>query len=89
MAIRYLPYNDIDKKKWDACIAAADNGLVYAGSMYLDAMAQNWDALILDDYKAVMPLTWKKKYSIHYLYQPFFTSCLGVFGKNISPRTSK
>jgi Acetyltransferase (GNAT) domain len=85
MAIAYLPYNDIDKKKWDACIAAADNSLVYAGSMYLDAMAQNWDALILDDYKAVMPLTWKKKYSIHYLYQPFFTSSLGVFGKNISP----
>lgn len=44
-------------------------------------MSENWDALILDDYKAVMPLAWKKKYSIHYLYQPFFTACLGVFGE--------
>lgn len=47
-------------------------------------MSENWDALVLDDYKAVMPLTWKKKYGIHYLYQPFFTASLGVFGKNIS-----
>ena len=41
-------------------------------------------ALIWNDYEAVMPLTWKKKYGIHYLYQPYFTACLGVFGKNIS-----
>ncbi len=84
MAIAYIPYNEIDKLKWDSCIAVADNSLIYATSTYLDAMAQNWDALVLDDYKAVMPLTWKKKYSVYYLHQPFFTSCLGVFGKNIS-----
>ena len=81
LAIAYLPYKSIDKKKWDNCIVSADNCLIYATSFYLDAMSENWDALVLDDYKAVMPLTWKKKYSIHYLYQPFFVACLGVFGK--------
>lgn len=84
MAIAYIPYSNIDKQKWDNCIAAADNSLIYATSIYLDAMAQHWDALVLNDYEAVMPLTWKKKYGIHYLYQPFFTSCLGLFGQNIS-----
>ena len=84
MNIQYLPYQQIDKQKWDACVAAADNGLIYAYSFYLDAMAKHWDALVLGDYEAVMPLTWNKKYSIHYLYQPFFTSSLGLFGKNIS-----
>ena len=34
---------------------------------------------------SVMPLTWNKKYGIHYLYQPPFTASLGVFGNNISP----
>ncbi len=84
MAIEYVPYQHIDKAKWDDCINNAGNGLIYATSIYLDTMSENWDALVLDDYKAVMPLTWKKKYSIYYLYQPFFTACLGVFGKNIS-----
>lgn len=84
MAIAYVPYSNIDKQKWDDCIHSADNSLVYATSIYLDTMSENWDALVLDDYKAVMPLTWKKKYSIHYLYQPFFTASLGIFGKDIS-----
>jgi hypothetical protein len=79
--IKYLTYQQINKTKWDACIDNADNGLIYGYSFYLDAMAKNWDALVLNDYEAVMPLTWNKKYSIHYLYQPPFTACLGVFAR--------
>ena len=84
MAIRYCTYEEIDKKKWDECIEHSPNGLIYACSCYLDAMAANWDALVLDDYQAVMPLTWNRKYSIYYLYQPPFTACLGIFGKQLS-----
>ncbi|NOT50475.1 MAG: GNAT family N-acetyltransferase [Chitinophagaceae bacterium] len=82
--IQYLSNDKIDKVKWDQCIDKADNGLIYAYSFYLDAMAENWDALVLDDYEAVMPLTWKKKYGIHYLYQPFLTAQLGLFGSSIN-----
>ena len=81
MEINYLTYQQINKKKWDACVDTAPNGLIYAYSFYLDTMAKNWDALVLGDYEIVMPLTWNKKYRIHYLYQPAFTACLGVFGK--------
>ena len=84
MAITFLQYHQIDKLKWDACIDTAPNGLVYAYSFYLDTMAKNWNAIILNDYEAVMPLTYKKKYGIYYLYQPYFTAALGVFGKAIS-----
>jgi len=84
VGIEYVPYQHIDKLKWDACIAAADNGLIYATSLYLDTMAENWDALVLNDYEAVLPLTWRKKYGIHYLYQPYFTACLGLFGQHIN-----
>ena len=79
MPIRYVTYQQIDKAKWDACIASVDNGSIYAYSFYLDTMAKHWDALILNDYEAVMPLTWNKKYGIAYLYQPFFTASLGIF----------
>lgn len=87
MEISYCKYQQIDKTKWDACISHADNGLVYAYSYYLDAMAKHWDALVLNDYEAVMPLTWNKKYSIYYLYQPPFTACLGVFGRSLHAET--
>ncbi len=87
MEIHYLKYEQINKTKWDACISRADNGLIYAYSYYLDAMAKHWDALVLNDYEAVMPLTWNKKYRIHYLYQPPFTACLGVFGHAITAGT--
>ncbi|MBX2935503.1 MAG: hypothetical protein KF825_14765 [Ferruginibacter sp.] len=86
MAIIYLTYQQIDKLKWDACINTASNGLVYGYSFYLDAMAKNWDALVLDDYDAVMPLTYNRKYAVYYLYQPAFTACLGVFGNNITTK---
>lgn len=93
MEIRYLTYQQIDKIKWDTCIDNADNGLIYGYSFYLEAMAKNWDALVLsagsggNDYEAVMPLTWNKKYNIHYLYQPPFTACLGIFGGSLSAET--
>ncbi len=78
--IHYLRRREIDAVKWDACIGAAANGLIYGRSFYLDHMtAGQWDALVLDDYQAVMPLTWKKKWGIAYLYQPPFTQQLGIF----------
>jgi len=75
---------DIDDGKWDACIKNAANSLIYGYTFYLDTMGKHWDALVLGDYEAVMPLTYNKKYGICYLYQPPFMASLGVFGKNIT-----
>lgn len=83
-SIQYLTYSQIDKFKWDACIDKASNGLIYGYSFYLDHMAKDWDALVLNDYESVMPLTWNKKYGFKYLYQPFLTAQLGIFGKQVS-----
>jgi hypothetical protein len=47
-------------------------------------MSQNWDALVYKDYEIVMPLTWKQKFGIRYLYQPFLTAQSGVFGTGIT-----
>ena len=54
--IQYLLHYEIDKSKWDKCINGADNGLIYGYSFYLDHMAKHWDALVLNDYEAIMPL---------------------------------
>jgi hypothetical protein len=88
--IQYIQQTDIDQKKWDDCIDHSVNGLIYSYSWYLDAMSGHWDALVLNDYEAVMPLTWNKKYGVHYLFQPFFCASLGVFSrKKIEKKTVK
>ncbi|MBN1185943.1 MAG: hypothetical protein JXB49_26920 [Bacteroidales bacterium] len=79
--VEYIRHNDIDKQRWDECIESASNRLLYAYSWYLDIVCPKWDALVEGDYEVVMPLTWNKKYGLEYLYQPFFTQQLGVFGK--------
>lgn len=90
MSITYLTYPQIDKNKWDGCINQSRNRLIYAQSFYLDAMAENWDALVLNDYEAVMPLTWKKKWGVRYLYQPAFMQQGGIFFTNrLAPSTIK
>lgn len=79
MPIYYLAHTNIDRQRWDTCVQQAANSLPYCYSWYLDIVSPQWDALILDDYSAIMPLTWKKKYGVRYLHQPFFTQQLGVF----------
>ena len=70
---------DLDIDKYDACIAASVQFRIYAFSWYLDAVSENWEVLILNDYEAVMPLPWKQKYFLKYITQPFFCQQLGIF----------
>jgi hypothetical protein len=78
--IKILSRKEIDTSKWNDCVAKCSNSLVYAYTNYLDALAINWQGLIINNYKAVMPLPYKKKWGISYLYQPPFTQQLGLFG---------
>ncbi len=43
----------------------AFNGLIYAKSWYLDIVADQWDALVENDYEKIFPLVHRKKYGIH------------------------
>lgn len=80
--ISYIKRNQIDNLKYDNCIKLAVNSRIYVFSWYLDIVAENWDLLVLDNYEAVMPLPWKSKYFIKYIYPPAWTQQLGVFSKN-------
>jgi hypothetical protein len=81
--IQYLPQHQVDKGAWDRCIDTAPNGVIYAYTRWLDAMSTHWDALVLGDYEAVMPLPFRQKWGIHYIYQPFLTAQLGLFGTGV------
>jgi hypothetical protein len=80
--LQHVYHTQINKVKWDACILASQNPLIYAQSWYLDIVSPNWEALIVDDYKCIFPLTIKNKFGIDYLCNPFFTQQLGMFYMN-------
>ncbi len=44
--IRHLKNDEIEREKWDECIAAAFNGNVYGFSWYLDIVSPGWEALV-------------------------------------------
>ncbi|HSH51830.1 MAG TPA: hypothetical protein VK982_08935, partial [Bacteroidales bacterium] len=79
MVIKYLKHYEIDFKRWDKAVYNSVNSLVYATSWYLNIVNPTWEALVTDDYDIVMPLTFRKKYGIKYLYKPFFSQFLGLF----------
>jgi hypothetical protein len=82
MKINYIKRKDLDIEKYDACIEQSTQSRIYAFSWYLDIVADKWDALVLEDYKAVMPIPWKRKFGIKYVVQPYFCQQLGVFSKD-------
>ncbi len=79
MQVRYLKNTDIDRGRWDEVVSRSAHDLPYGHCWYLDVVSPGWEALVADDYEAVMPLTWNKKFGIRYLFQPWFTQQLGIF----------
>ena len=77
--IQYIAYNNLDYEKWDKCIIGSVNGSVYAKSWYLDIVCEQWDALVLNDYEAVMPLPKKVGYNIY--ISAIYVSAAGLFHK--------
>lgn len=56
MEIRYLRHKEIDIAKWENCVRNSLNCCVYAHAWYLDMLSLGWDAFVMDDYDAVMPI---------------------------------
>ncbi len=82
--IKYISHKDINKQAWDNCIDNAVNQVIYAYSWYLDIVSPNWDALVLGNYEAIMPLSHRKRFTLNYLAQPLFTQQLGIIYCNLA-----
>ena len=76
--IRYLNREEIDEQQWNRVVSRWRYETVYPYTWYLDLVAPDWSALVMEDYQSIMPLAWKKKLGIRYLYQPVSTQQLGV-----------
>jgi len=78
-SFKYIKNAQIDSDKWNRCIDTALNSRVYANDWHLSRTCETWDALVWGDYEYVMPLPFRKKLGIKYLYQPLYSQQLGIF----------
>ncbi len=87
--ICFVRHQDIDPAKWDSTVLSSRFSSLLATFEYINALTADsgWDALIEDDYAAVMPLPRRKKLGVPYIYTPFFISGLGIFSpKSVDSR---
>lgn len=85
MAIRYIHKSEIDYKKWDSVVNSSKGATIYGLSWFLDAVTDDWHALVKNDYEAILPLVTVKKKGVNIVYQPFFTRYFNIYGTAVSP----
>lgn len=77
--ISYQRHHQIDQAAWDRRLAASANSAWYGSTTALNAAAPGWDALVDEETGAQMPLPWRLKFGVRYLYQPFLLQHLGPY----------
>lgn len=85
-AIHHLAHSEINKTRWDECVSASPQFILYGLSWYLDVVSPNWEALIIeenDSYVAVLPIPIQHKYGISFIHQPLFCQFLMIFSPKI------
>ena len=78
--LKLFKHNQIDKARWNNCIESSNTPRTAVKSWYLDIVSPGWNALIFNDYQAVMPLPVLKKWGISFLIQPLFVQQAGIYG---------
>jgi len=82
--IQILSSEKIDSSKWDQCVEYSKNPLIWANYYFLTKQCDQWSGLIIDNYETILPLPWREKFGIKYLYAPAFIQQLGFFGNLIN-----
>lgn len=87
--IKRVSRKKLDVNKYTECLNRSVNYRIYAEVFYLDALVDNdWDCYVLNDYEAIMPLPFVKKFGFKFIVQPIYCQQLGVFHQtNFSKET--
>ncbi len=56
--------------------------MLYAEYDYLQSLTDNWLGVVVNDYEAIMPVPFRKKWGIKYCYDTPFVQQLGLFGND-------
>lgn len=79
--IQFIEAKNIDPNRWDDLIFASQNPTIFASYEFLYTASSKWGALVFGDYQWVIPLPYKKKWGVFYIYSPPFISRLGLFSR--------
>jgi len=77
--INYLEQKDVSYYHWDLCVSRAVNSSIYGYTWFLNTVTDDWDALVAEDYKMVMPLPLKQNLTGMRIAQPFYCPYLGIY----------
>ena len=53
---RYIPFEEIEKNKWNGTVHYASNGNIQGYHWYLKAVISEWGAIVENDYETVVPV---------------------------------
>ena len=84
--IRKLKNKHIDFSKYQHCIENAVQKNFYAKKEILNALCEDWELLVFDDYQFVMPIPIRKKLGLKIVVMPLFCQQLGIFGEEKNPK---
>ncbi|ASK29025.1 hypothetical protein CEY12_02390 [Chryseobacterium sp. T16E-39] len=80
--IKRVRYNEIDFNKYTQCLDHSEQRKYSASKTFLDVTSKKqWEILIYNDYEAVMPIPYVKKYGIKIVHNPMLCQQLGIFSK--------
>jgi len=63
---KVVPFEEIDKNKWNGTIHYSINGNVFGYYWFLKAVIGEWDAIVEEDYQSVMPIFTKPLHAHQY-----------------------
>lgn len=77
--IRFVSHANIDPGKWDECVRSSLSFSMYGLSWFLDAAHPGWNAIIMNDYEAVLVIPTSRKFCINYALNPLFIRDCGIY----------
>ncbi|WP_051349267.1 hypothetical protein [Chryseobacterium gregarium] len=78
--IRRLKYNDIDFEKYTRCLENSEQRKYSASKLFLDITSRKqWEILVFNDYEAVMPVPFIRKFGLKIVINPRLCQQLGIF----------
>jgi len=87
MNIKYIPFQEIDKVKWNSCIHYAVNSELSGYYWWLKAVVKEWDAIVEGDYESVLPIFRRKDlWGRNSIYQPPLVDKIGIQSVHILSR---
>lgn len=78
---KLVPFEELDKVKWNSCIHYASNGNVFGYHWFLKNTIKEWDSLVYNDYEMVMalPKLNKQQERVDVINTPKYLRELGLY----------